>query len=127
MNWSLFSLNQLLNDALATQSERPFSYSWILIIIALVSWMEPEDYQPIMFEETQVCRYARYQNLWWVEEPSRQIDFAIHFWIYCEALQAAVVAVPRISPYTMAKYKRIIQFAVGAHSIHIQARRDPNK
>ena len=39
----------------------------------------------------------------------------------------ATIAIPRISPYTVAKYQRIIRFAVGSHSIHIQARWDPNK
>ena len=71
MNWSLFLLNQLLEDSLAVQARRPFSYSWILIIIALVAWMEPEDYQPMAVDAVKVCRSARYQNLWWFEEPSR--------------------------------------------------------
>ena len=81
--------------------------------------MEPEDYQPMMVEATKFFHGAQYQNLWWVEEPSHQIDCAIHFWIYWEALHAVIVAVPRISPYTMAKYQRIIQFVVRPHSIHI--------
>ena len=61
--------------------------------------MEPEDYHPMVVEVAKVCRSAHYQNLWWVEEPSCQIDCAIQFWIYWEELQAAVVAIPRISPY----------------------------
>ena len=89
--------------------------------------MELEDYQPMMVEATKVCRGARYQNLWWAEEPSRQTNCAIHFWIYWEALQEAAVAVPRISTYTVAKYQRIIQFAVSPHSIHIQVRSDLDK
>ena len=45
MNWSLFLLNQLTEDTAATQvGERSFSYSWLLILIYLVAWMEPEDY-----------------------------------------------------------------------------------
>ena len=72
-------VEQLLRDALATQTEKPFSYSWILILIALVAWMEPEDYQPMAFEEVKVCCGALYQNLWWVEEPSHQTDCSIHF------------------------------------------------
>ena len=44
MNWSLFLLNQLTEDAVVAQAgERSFSYSWLLILIALVAWMEPED------------------------------------------------------------------------------------
>ena len=86
MNWSLFLLNQLLEDALAAQTRHPFSYSWILILISLVSWMEPKDYQPMAVEVVKVFRGARYQNLWWVEEPSLQTDCSIHLWIYWEAL-----------------------------------------
>ena len=104
MNWSLFLLNQLLSDALTAQRGHPFSYSWLLILIALVAWMELEDYQPMMVEATKVCHSTRYQNLWWVEEPSHQTDCAIHFWIYWQSLQANAIAVLRISPYTVAKY-----------------------
>ena len=127
MNWSLFLLNHLLNNALGAQSRHPFSYSWLLILISLVAWMEPKDYQPMTIEAVKVFHGAHYQKLWWVEEPSRQKYCVIHFWIYWEALQVAIVAFPWISPYTMAKYQRIIWFFVGPHSIHIQARWDPNK
>ena len=71
MNWSLFLLNQLLEDVLAAQDGWSFSYSWLLILIALVSWMEPEDYQLMIVHAAKVCQGARYQNLWWVEDPSR--------------------------------------------------------
>ena len=71
MNWYLFLLNQLLEDVLAAQTRKPFSYSWLLILIALVSWMEPINYQPMAVDVAKVCRGARYQKLWWVEEPSQ--------------------------------------------------------
>ena len=69
MNWSLFMLNQFLDDSLTTQDGQPFSYSWILILIALITWMELEDYQPMVVDAVKVCRGAHYHNLWWVEEP----------------------------------------------------------
>ena len=81
--------------------------------------MEPTDYQPMEVDAAKVCRGARYQNLWWVEEPSRQMDCAIHFWVYWEVLQATTIVIPRVSPYTMAKYRRILQFSIGPHSIYI--------
>ena len=64
MNWSLFLLNQLLEDSLVSQTWWPFSYNLLLILISLVAWMEPEDYQPMVVEEVKVCHGARYQNLW---------------------------------------------------------------
>ena len=48
----------------------------------------------MVVEAVKVCREARYQNLWWVEEPSRQRDYAINFWIYWEALQVTAVVLP---------------------------------
>ena len=76
-------------------------------------------------DAVKVCRNAHYQNLWWVEEPSRQMDYAIHFWVYWEVLQVAIVKVPCLSHYVATKYRRLIQFAIVPHSIYIQARRDP--
>ena len=55
MKWSLFLLNQLLEDVVAAQAgEHSFSYSWLLIIISLVAWMELEDYQPIFITAEKV-------------------------------------------------------------------------
>ena len=83
MNWSLILFNQLTKDAVVVQTrERPFTYSWLLILIALVAWMDPEDYQCMDVEAVKVCKGTRYQNLWWVEEDNRQADCVIHFWVY---------------------------------------------
>ena len=55
MNWSLFFLNQLTKDAVAVQAgEQPFTYRWLLILIALVAWMDPEDYQRMDVEAIKV-------------------------------------------------------------------------
>ena len=80
MHWSLFLLNHLTEDAIIVQAgEWPFSYSWILILIVVVAWMEPEDYQGMTVEASKVCKGTRYQNLWWVEEASQKMDCAIQF------------------------------------------------
>ena len=80
MNSSLFLLSQLTEDVVIVQDEeRPFTYSWLLILITLVAWMDPEDYQRMDIEAIKVCKGVRYQNLWWVEEPSRKEDCTIHF------------------------------------------------
>ena len=61
MNWSLFLLNQLLEDFVAAQAEeRSFSYSWLLILISLVAWMEPEDYQLVSVSAQNVCKGTWY-------------------------------------------------------------------
>ena len=64
MNWLLVLLNQLVEDTVEFQvGECSFTYSWLLILIALVAWMEPDDYQGMEVEAVKVCKGARYQNL----------------------------------------------------------------
>ena len=64
MNWFLFLLNQLTEDAMILHVRKnAFMYSWFLILIALVAWMEPEDYQGMDVAVNQVCKEMRYQNL----------------------------------------------------------------
>ena len=55
MNQSLFLLNQLTEDVVAVQDgEWPFTYSWLLILIALVAWMDPYDYEGMDFKAIKV-------------------------------------------------------------------------
>ena len=66
MNWSLFLMNQLVEDVKEAQARpRSFTYSWLLILIALVASMEPEDYQGMDVKEIEVCKGEIYQNLLW--------------------------------------------------------------
>ena len=59
MNWSLFLLNQLMEDAMIMQvGKHAFMYSYFLIFIALVSWIDPEDYQGMDIATSQVCKGA---------------------------------------------------------------------
>ena len=44
MNWLTFLLNQFLIDCEEAQDKgTEFHYSWLLILIALSMWMEPDD------------------------------------------------------------------------------------
>ena len=71
MNWSLFLLNQLKEDAMLVQEgKRSFTYSRLLIVIVLVGWMEPEEYLGMDVEFAQVCRGAKYKNLWYLTEKN---------------------------------------------------------
>ena len=62
-------MNQLTDDALAVQvGKGPFTYRSFLILIVLVAWMKPEDYQGMDVEEEKVCKGAWSQNLLYVKE-----------------------------------------------------------
>ena len=120
MNWSLFLMNHLAEDMVTVQEEeRQFTYSWMLILIALVTWMDPVDYQGMEVEVVKVCKGAHYQNIWWVKEPKRLEDFVIQFWVYWEALQAATMKVPQLSDEAATKYQWIVRFEIGPHAIHV--------
>ena len=114
MNWLLFLLNELREDAVAVQAGLPpFTYKWLLILIVLVGWMEPDDYQGMEVDVVNVCKGACYQNLWWVKETDRLKDCAIQFWIYWEALHAAARKVLQFSNEVVTKYLWIYWFGLG--------------
>ena len=53
---------------------RPFAYSWLLMLTALVALMEPKDYQGMEVDVVKVCKGERYQNISWMKEPERLKD-----------------------------------------------------
>ena len=105
MNWLLFLLNQITKDVMLVQEgKRPFTYSWFLTLIALVGWMEPIYYQGMEVEVTQTCRGTRYHNLWWLYVKERQVDCAIQFYLYQDALRDGPGKVPRLTEEETTKY-----------------------
>ena len=66
--------------------KRLFAYNWLLILIALVTWMEPDDYKGMNVDVVKIYKGTRYQNLRWVKEADILKDCAVQFWIYWEAL-----------------------------------------
>ena len=69
----------------------------------------------------EMCKGARYQNLWWVKDVERAVDCSIQFWIYWEALQAVATKVPRLTEEVVTKYPRIVHFAIGPHIVYVHA------
>jgi hypothetical protein len=46
MNWDMFLVNKFLTDFTEAQEKgMEFHYAWLLILIALVSWREPNEFQ----------------------------------------------------------------------------------
>ena len=99
--------------------ERTFTNSWLLILVVLVAWMEPDDYQGMDVKAIEACKGSGYQKLWWAMEVERMVYCSIQFWIYWEALQVAAVKIPRLIEEAMEKYQRIVWFTIGPHSIHV--------
>jgi hypothetical protein len=63
MNWATFLVNQFLIDCIEAQEKgMEFHYAWLLILIALVGWKEPGDYQFLKTTSrgNAVARYETY-------------------------------------------------------------------
>ena len=88
INWSHFLLNDVLEDAVQAQEESKtkFHYSWLLILISFVVWLDPSDYQPL--DVPVFCHDVKYQNLWEDKEDKiQQKDNNIEFFLHTEALR----------------------------------------
>ena len=73
---------------LAKKVGNPFTYSWILILIALVGWMEPTHYQGMETKVVNVCRGVQYKNLWALNKKERKINNIIQFYIYLDHIES---------------------------------------
>ena len=96
-----------------------FTYSWFLIFIALVAWMELEYYQGMDIAATQVCKGAQYQNLWYRSQKDKLKDCTIQFWLYWEALQAIAAKVLWLPEEAMENYRRVIRYTIVPHATHV--------
>ena len=128
MNWSLFLLNQLTEDLMLVQEgKQPFTYIWMIILIYLVAWMDPKNYQGMDFMVAHVCKGARYQKLWYLIQDDQLKHCTIHFWLYWDALQVVSMNILCLSEEAMVKYRWFMRFTMGPHVIHVQAQRDSDK
>ena len=77
------------------------------IIIALVGWMELEEYQGKDLEVAQVCRDTRYQKLLHLTKKSLQLDCLIQFYVNWIELNEAPKNLLHLSKATITKYRQI--------------------
>ena len=55
-------LNELLEDVVESQEKgNAFDYSWLIILISFVAWVEPPNYQVV--DLLVRCTGARYHNV----------------------------------------------------------------
>ena len=67
-NWCLYLLDQFMGDCKAAQeSNQLFHYSWLIILMAFVTWKEPSHTQFLTVRGK--CRGVHYVNLWANVDP----------------------------------------------------------
>ena len=63
-NWAAYIAKEFLEDVHDTQEKgRPFHYSWLLVLIALVGWKEPTEAQFVDVPQ-HMPGAARYASMW---------------------------------------------------------------
>ena len=87
INWSQFLLNKLLIDAFKSQEkDNAFHYSWILILISFVTWVEPPNYQWV--DLPLRCRGSIYQNLRFEKDmKDKEQDNNVQFFMHQNSLR----------------------------------------
>jgi hypothetical protein len=86
MNWETFLVNPFLTDCKEARDKgMEFHYASLLILIALVTWREPEEKN--LLEGTQdPCLAKRYVSLWHITYKNRKMDNNVIFYIYKETI-----------------------------------------
>ena len=98
MNWSLFLLNELMEDAVLVQDTgNLFTYSWLSIVITLVGWMEPTHYQGMEVDVVNIWRGARYKTLWEINNKERKNSNNIWFYLYLDTVREEAIKVSQLT------------------------------
>ena len=90
-NWAAYLANEFLEDARDAQEKgRPFHYSQILILIALVGWKEPTEAQFVELNPGMLGA-ARYASLWLSSDKVAQQMMNTVFVFYAMSIHYEIV------------------------------------
>jgi hypothetical protein len=126
LSWAPYLLNLFLDDCRDVQDlGTKFHYSWLLILIALIGWREPQ--YTYFCERTSHCHAMWYTSLGSTLDPKIKSTNASTFVRYYNELQESIANSWRITPEVVVQYRDIVNFKATRHTVWIQARRDPEK
>ena len=95
-----------------------FCYSWLLLLIVLVTWDTLEE--SVLPElPPGMCEGAWYAHLWDSRDVQRVEDNKVFWVLFQRSVAAAINSRPRLSPTIYDKYKSIAAFQVTMHHIQI--------
>ena len=109
-NWSQYLVEQFLDNVLKAQERgKVFYYSWLILLIVLVSWELPKDavFPPL---ENDMCEGAWFSNLWDSKEP-KHIEENKTFWLLYEgSISTTINSQSCLSLIVYDKYMHIAAF-----------------
>ena len=123
-NWADFIAREFLEDVQDAQElRRPFHYSWLLVLIALVGWREPEQTQFVDVPPDMPFA-SRYASLWYSTNKGLQQLTDYTFAIYSFNILVEIFKNPRIAHELYEQYAGVARFKADMHNLFIQARAD---
>jgi hypothetical protein len=85
-SWAQYLLNQLLIDCRDAQdNETEFHYSWLIILIDLAGWKEPNFSS--FLDRKGKCYASRYESLWQAKDNKNQRENNKVFVMLLEEIQ----------------------------------------
>ena len=95
-NWADHIVKEFLEDVLDAQEKRPFHYSWLLVLITLVGWREPQETQ-FVDVPPEMPYAARYASLWHSQNKDSQLLTNTVFAFYSLNITVSIFKNPRLS------------------------------
>ena len=100
----------------AQESKQLFHYSWLIILMAFVTWKETKPTQFLTVRGE--CRGVHYENLWVNLDADRQRINNHVFFTYYQQPCVVVASQPRITKDLTNMYRKQIHFMVDLHHIY---------
>ena len=127
MNWVKYIVNQLELDCREVQDQGyEFHFSWLLILIAFITWEMPEgvtfpDIEP--FEPLA----AKFNTLWYSSDMNKKWQSNVVFHTYYNQVKLSIQSKPRIMPNTLHRFRPSVKFNADRHFIYITTHADEHK
>jgi hypothetical protein len=104
MNWAKYLVNQLELDCREAQDQDyEFHFSWLLILIAFVSWEMPEG---ATFLDIEPCEplAMKFATLWYSSDMNKQWQSNVVFHTYYLQLKRSIEVEPCMTPNTLQRF-----------------------
>lgn len=127
MNWAKYLVNQLELDCREAQDQGyEIHFSWILILIAFITWEMPEGATFLDIEPFEPL-VAKFGTLWYSNDMNKKWQSNSLFHIYYNQLKVAIQSEPCMTSNTLHRFRPLMKFSVDWHFIYITTRVDGHK
>jgi hypothetical protein len=121
MNWVKYLFNELELDCREAQDQGyEFHFSWLLILIAFVSWEMSEGANFLDIEPFKPLA-TKFTTLWYLSDMGKKWQSNAVFHTYYLQLKRAIEDEPRMMLKTLQRFRTLMKFHVDRNFIYIIA------